>query len=147
MRESGPSSLIRARGGVFPLPLECPWTTDQRQERGDSGRISKDLRKTSHRELRKADQTKLAQSPNGIKTSAIRKAQRVLVIEDSSLRCTEAPICCPDNLSREVCCFSGANIHDTIKKLMSPVGPKDYHPFLLFQVGSNDVATRKLQNI
>lgn len=46
--------------------------------------------------------TKSVQPSTCTRTSATIKAQRLLVIGNFSLRGTEAPICHPDNLSREV---------------------------------------------
>lgn len=66
---------------------------------------------------------------------------------DSPPRGTEAPVCRPDNLSGEVCCLPGARICDITRRLPSWVKPQDYHPFLLFYVGTNEVARRKLGNI
>lgn len=38
-------------------------------------------------------------------------------------------------------------ICDIMKRLPSLVGPEEYHPFLLFHVGSNETATKRLWNI
>lgn len=95
-----------------------------------------------NRDVRKTNHTKLAQSPICIRISATKKAQR------SHWRfLSEAPICHGDNLSREVYCLPGACICDITKWLLCLVGPQKYHPFLLFQIGSNCAVTRKLQNI
>ena len=94
----------------------------------------------------KANHAKLVQPPTHIRTSAIRNVRRVLVIGDSLLRGTEAPICCPDNISREVYFLPRARIRDVTERLLSLVKPADYHSFLLFQVRSHDVAMRRLRN-
>lgn len=47
-----------------------------------------------------------------IKTSAEKKQQQAVVIGDSLLSRTEAPICRADPLFREVCCLSGAVVRD-----------------------------------
>lgn len=52
-----------------------------------------------------------------------------------------------DNLSREVCILPGVCIRYIAKRLPSPGGLKDYHPFLLFHIGSNKTSTRRLWNI
>ncbi|XP_074991813.1 uncharacterized protein LOC142074828 isoform X2 [Calonectris borealis] len=82
-----------------------------------------------------------------IKTSAEKEQRRVMVIGDSLLCRTEAPICRPDPLFREVCCLPGAQIRDVTTRLESLVQPSDYYPFLLFHVGTNDVATKSLRSI
>lgn len=71
----------------------------------------------------------------------------MLVIGNSSLRGTEAPICHPDNLSRAVCCLPGSCIHDIKKRLWRLIKLEDYFLFLFLQVGLHEVVTRKLQNI
>lgn len=71
----------------------------------------------------------------------------MLVIGDSLLRGTEAPICHPDTFSREVFCLMGAHICNITKKVTSLVKPEAYHPFFLFHVGSNEAAMRMLWNI
>lgn len=89
---------------------------------------------------------KQGQWKHHIKTSATKKRQRVLVSENSSLRVTEDPVCCPDYLFREVCCLPGAFVRD-IKMLLSLIKLEDYYLFVLFQVGSQEAETRKLKNI
>lgn len=73
-----------------------------------------------------------------------RNEQRVLVIGHCSLRGTEALICHPDSILREVCCLPEACIHDITKRILSLVKPEDYHPFLLFHIGTTEAATRRL---
>ena len=80
---------------------------------------------------KKANRAKLVQPPTCIRTGATRKVCRVLVIGDSLLRGTKAPICHPGNISREVCCLPGARICDVMERLLSPEKPVDYHLFLL----------------
>ena len=63
-------------------------------------------------ELERGDDTKKAQLRTQITTSATKRMQRVLVIEDSLLRHTEAHIFCPDNLSREACSLPAAHVRD-----------------------------------
>uniref|UniRef100_A0A493TS73 Uncharacterized protein n=1 Tax=Anas platyrhynchos platyrhynchos TaxID=8840 RepID=A0A493TS73_ANAPP len=82
-----------------------------------------------------------------ITTRATKKERRVLVIRDSLLRGTEAPICRPDNLSREVCCLPGARVRDVRKALPQLIKPEDYYPLVVIQVGSREAATRKMRNI
>lgn len=75
----------------------------------------------------KVDNTKSAQPPTHIRTSATRKACKVLVIGDSLLRGTEAPICCPDSFSREVCCLPGARICNVTERLPSQITICSYY--------------------
>uniref|UniRef100_A0A493TN05 SGNH hydrolase-type esterase domain-containing protein n=1 Tax=Anas platyrhynchos platyrhynchos TaxID=8840 RepID=A0A493TN05_ANAPP len=82
-----------------------------------------------------------------IVTGATKKEQRVLVIGDSLLRGTEAPICRPDNLSREVCCLPGGRVRDLRKALPQLIKLDDYCPLVVIQVGSQEVAIRKMKNI
>lgn len=49
--------------------------------------------------------------------SCKRKKHPVLLVGDSLLRGTEAPICRPDIQSGEVCCLSGAKIWDVTERL------------------------------
>ena len=70
-----------------------------------------------------------------------------MVIGDSLPCRMEAPICRPDPLFREVCCLPGDRIRDVTTGLKSLVQPSDYYPFLLFHVGTNDVATKSLRSI
>lgn len=79
-------------------------------------------------------------------TSANKKRAKVLVIGDSLLRSTEAPICCLDNISRKVCCLLGPCIRNIKKTIYSMIKPHNYYPFLVFQTGSHEAATRKLKN-
>ena len=65
------------------------------------------------------------------------------VIGDSLLKGTEGTICRRDPLLREACCLPGAWVKDVKRKLPTLVRPSDYYPLLIFQVGSNEVATRK----
>lgn len=51
------------------------------------------------------------------------------------LRGTEAPICCSDNLSREVFCLPGACIRDIKKRISVMIKPDDYYHFPVFQIG------------
>lgn len=83
-----------------------------------------------------------------IRTSATVKAWRVLVIGDSSLTEIEAPICHPDNVSREVCCLPAwSPIHNNAKRLRSLGKLGDHHSFLLFHIGTTEAKTRRLRNI
>jgi len=53
---------------------------------------------------------KMIQPRNQTRIIAAQKSLRVWVKGDSVLRGMEMPICCPDNLSREVCCLPEACI-------------------------------------
>ncbi|KFP08496.1 hypothetical protein N300_08288, partial [Calypte anna] len=85
------------------------------------------------------------QSPSVLRTSSIKKERRVVVEGDSLLRGTEGPICRPDPSHREVCCLPGARIRDVKRKLPNLVGSSDYYPLLIFQVGSDEIITRKVR--
>ena len=83
-----------------------------------------------------------------VKTTSVKKEKRwVIFIGDCLLRGTEGPICRPDPLLREVCCLRGAQVKDVTRKLPTLVWPLDYYPLLIFQVGSDEVATRSLRAI
>jgi len=73
--------------------------------------------------------------------------RRVVVVGDSLLRGTEAIVCGPDKMSREVCCLPGAKIRDVTERLTRLVKPTDRNPFLLVHVGTNDTARHSLQKI
>lgn len=63
-----------------------------------------------------------------------KKIQQVIAVADSFLRGTEAPICCPDPLSWEVCLLAWAYVStmNTTKKLPSLVQiAENHHPLLL----------------
>ncbi|MCQ4187457.1 SGNH/GDSL hydrolase family protein [Klebsiella pneumoniae] len=85
--------------------------------------------------------------PARVITSATKKKRRVVVVGDSLLTGTEAPICRPDALSREVCCLPGARIRDVTERLPSLIRPTDYYPLLVFHVGASDTAGSSLRNI
>ena len=70
-------------------------------------------------------------------TKSHKRKQRVLVVGDSLLRGTEAPICRPDIQSREACCLPGTKIRDITERLPQLVKSTDYYPLLLFHVGTN----------
>lgn len=53
----------------------------------------------------------LERKPTHVRTSATRKAHKVLAMGDSLLRGTKTPIYHPDNFSREVCCLQTACVH------------------------------------
>ncbi|XP_068521222.1 uncharacterized protein [Anas acuta] len=77
-----------------------------------------------------------------LRTASTKKERRVIVVGDSVLRGTEGPICQPDPTRREVCCLPGARVRDVAKKVKRLVRPTDYYPLLVFQAGSDEVATR-----
>ena len=76
-----------------------------------------------------------------------KKRRRVIAVGDSLPRHSQAPICRPDTLSREVCCLPGACIRDVTKKLPSLVQPTLYCPPLLFHAGTRDTARSSLRSI
>lgn len=68
-----------------------------------------------------------------------------MVITEPLLSGTEAPISRLDPLFRKVCCLPGARIRVATTILKSLVQPSGYYPFLLFHMGTNDVATKNLR--
>ncbi|KAM8793383.1 LOW QUALITY PROTEIN: uncharacterized protein ACNFOS_013364 [Eudromia elegans] len=74
------------------------------------------------------------------------KKQRVISMGDSLLQGTEAPICRPDPLAREVCCLPGARIRAVTGRLPRLVQEADYYSLLVFHMGTND-AMGKLADI
>ena len=77
-----------------------------------------------------------------IATSSFKKERRAIVMGGSLLKGTEGPICRPDPTRREVCCLPGARVRDFAKEVKRLVQPTDYYPLLVFQAGSDEVATR-----
>lgn len=63
------------------------------------------------------------------------------------LRGTEASICQPDMLFREVCCLLGAHISGVTERPLSLVQPTDNYPQMLFHVGISDTARRSVRTI
>uniref|UniRef100_A0A672URF4 SGNH hydrolase-type esterase domain-containing protein n=1 Tax=Strigops habroptila TaxID=2489341 RepID=A0A672URF4_STRHB len=82
-----------------------------------------------------------------ITTGASRKKRRVIVVGDSTLKGTEALICRPDPVSREVCCLPGAQIRDVTERLPALVSPADYYPLLVVHVGARDIDSSCLEDI
>ena len=71
----------------------------------------------------------------------------MIVIGDSLLRRAEGPVCWPDPIRREVCCFPGARIRDISRKCPGLIHPSDYYPLLIVQAGSDEVTDRSLRTI
>ena len=69
----------------------------------------------------------------------------MIVVGDSLLREMEAPICCPNMLSGEVCC--GAEIWDDVESVLSLVWASDFYSLLLFHVDTNDTARGDVERI
>jgi len=82
-----------------------------------------------------------------IKTSTKQIQRQAVVIGDSLLSRTEAPICRLDLLFREVCCLPGVCIRDVTGQVRILVQPSDYYPLQLFHMGTNDVAARSPMSI
>uniref|UniRef100_A0A8B9G7H1 Uncharacterized protein n=1 Tax=Amazona collaria TaxID=241587 RepID=A0A8B9G7H1_9PSIT len=80
-------------------------------------------------------------------TSAARKKWWAVVVGDSNLKGTEAPICQPDPVSREVCCLPGAQIRDVAEKLPALVSPTDYYPLLVMHVDATDIDSSSSKSI
>lgn len=97
--------------------------------------------------LERDNHTELVQPRTQVKTSAIKKRQRVLVNGNSELSSNETHIFCLDNLSREVWCLLRATIWDIWKRILGMMKLEDYYMLMVFPAGSRDAATRKLQNI
>ena len=64
--------------------------------------------------------SKAAWSAPRIATRTTKKRQWVIVVSDSLLRGTEAPICWPDALSREVCCLLGGSYRGCHQETTKP---------------------------
>ena len=69
------------------------------------------------------------------------------MIGDCLLRGIRVPICHPNLLSIEVCCFPGACNRDVIERLPELVHPTDYYPLLLFHIGTSGTAVNNIKNI
>ena len=100
-------------------------------------------------DLEKDNNIKMAQSRTQVRTSATKNKQKgMLVIQDSLLRGTEAPICHVDHQAGLM--LLGTHIHDIKKQLPNLIKPKNYYPLLITdpdQAHSYDAATRTVQNI
>ena len=88
--------------------------------------------------------SKAVQSARCMTASATNKRQRMVAVGNCLLRSTEAPICWPATLSREVCCLSG----------MSPRNYQASYSLLTviihcccFHVGTSDTARSSLRSI
>uniref|UniRef100_A0A670JHM6 SGNH hydrolase-type esterase domain-containing protein n=1 Tax=Podarcis muralis TaxID=64176 RepID=A0A670JHM6_PODMU len=103
---------------------------EDEQQSQSSGNVQATLERTAHG-----------------RTPTKPKRRCVVVIGDSLLRGTEAVICGPDKMSREVCCLPGAKIQDVTERLQGIIKPTDKYPFLLVHVGTNDTASNSLQKI
>ena len=82
-----------------------------------------------------------------ITTSTKEKQWRVMVIGDSLPSRREAHICRLDLLFREICWLPGVSIRELTRKLTSLVQTLDYHPLLVFHMGTNAVAPRSPRSI
>ena len=71
----------------------------------------------------------------------------MVVVGESLLRGTEAPVCCPDTLYREVSCLPGTRVRDVTERLPSLVQSTDYYPLLLFHMGTSDTVRSSLRSI
>ena len=59
-----------------------------------------------------------------------------LVTGDSMPGGTAAPICCTDNLSRELCCLPRARVRDSKETPLHLIKQKDHHPLVAIEVES-----------
>ena len=60
---------------------------------------------------------------------------------------TEALICRPDPVAREVCCLPGARIREVAERLPALVNATDYYPLLVIHVGARDIESSSLRSI
>ncbi|KAM8793368.1 LOW QUALITY PROTEIN: UV excision repair protein RAD23 homolog B-like [Eudromia elegans] len=150
-RDEQPWKWVPVRGGKRTLPWPTsppPVTMSNRYEALDLGeQTDEDADQGPPRGPSAGRQSgpSIKVAPPKEKRSSWKK-RRVIVVGDSLLQGTEAPICRPDPLSREVCCLPGARIRDVTERLPRLVRKGDYYPLLLFHVGTKD-ATRKLAEI
>lgn len=70
----------------------------------------------------------------------MKKVQRVL----TSLRATEGLFAIQTTSPESFATCKRVHIHDTTERIPSLVKAEDSHPFLLFHLWSNEVATRRL---
>ena len=71
----------------------------------------------------------------------------MILMGDSLLQGTEAPLCQPGLSSRQVCCLPGSQVWDVVEGLLKLAWPSAYYPLLLFLVGTNDTARGNLDSI
>jgi len=71
-----------------------------------------------------------------------KKKQWVLMVGDSLLRGTKAPICRPDREACEVCCLPGAKVRDVAERVLQLLKSTDCYPLLLSHIGTNNTANR-----
>ena len=79
-----------------------------------------------------------------INTSATKKEWRVLEIGNFLVEGTEAPICHPDNLFREVCCLPGAHLETLGRLYHNSLNLKTTILLLTLRLGPG---MRKLKNV
>lgn len=77
----------------------------------------------------------------------LKKKWWVLVVGNSQLRVTEAPVCWPDRESHEVYCLLGAKIWNIAKRVPQLVRSTGYYLLLLIHVGTNDTSGHNLGRI
>lgn len=76
-----------------------------------------------------------------IKITSTKENIQAMVTGDFFLMGTVGRTCRPDPLT-EVCCLSRAQVKDMIRKLPTLVQPSGCYLLLIFQLGSNEIATR-----
>lgn len=76
-----------------------------------------------------------------------KKKPWVLIVDDSLLRSTKAPIYWPNRISCELFSLPGAKVWDITERMPQRVRNTDCYPLLLFHVGTNDTANQILGRI
>lgn len=71
----------------------------------------------------------------------------MVLVSDSLLLGTEAPMCHQDFESQEACCLPGACIWDIAERLSVFICPSDHYPFLLDHTGITNTACNDTEQI
>lgn len=85
--------------------------------------------------------------PLSLKSCKTTRRKWQVVMGHSLLWGTEAPVCQPDQTSRETWCLPRARIQDVVEELLKLVWPSDYYHLLLFHMGTNNTARGNLDYI
>lgn len=86
--------------------------------------------------------TKLIQPTTYIRTCATKRSRKGVTNRRLLTESTEALICHPDNLPRQVCCLLGTHMHSIMTGL-----PNMVKPFLLFYVELKEGAMKEMRII
>jgi len=76
-----------------------------------------------------------------------KNKQWVLVVGDSLLSGTKAPICLPDREAHKVCGLLGAKVQDVAERVPQLVKSTDYYLLLLLHVYTNDTTSHNLAEL